>query len=135
MFFFLETILILNIYLIQVKEHAASLNAELFPTVVDTIGGGKAIDMRITVPENIKPANVHVMVKDRDLIITAEDKVDKDSGTRFYYYKRATMPENTDFDALRCNFDKGKLLVEAPLKADYPHKHIRNIPIGQEWKK
>ena len=91
--------------------------------------------MQISIPENIKRSNVHVMVKDRDLVITAEDKAGKnDCGTKLYYYKRATMPENTDFDALKCNFDQGKLIVAAPLKAEYPHKHLRDIPIGQVWK-
>jgi HSP20 family molecular chaperone IbpA len=92
--------------------------------------------MRITVPEHIKPSHVHVMIKDRDLIVKAEDKVDRPDGcTRFFFYKRATLPENTDFNALRCNYDMGKLMVEAPLKLDFNVKHIKNIPIGQEWKK
>ena len=120
----------------KVKEHKASLNAELFPSIVDTVGGGKEIKMWITLPDKIKPSNIHVMIKDRDLVITTEDKVDNNDGiTRFYYYKRASMPENTDFDALICNFDHGKLIVEAPLKAENQFKHFKNIPIGKVWKK
>ena len=106
------------------------MNADLFPKIVDTTGGGKAVNMRISVPENIKPSKVHVMVKDRDLIIKAEDRIEKPDGfTRFYYYKRATMPENTDFNAMKCHFDHGKLLVEAPLRTDLHLKMFRNVPI------
>lgn len=115
-------------FFLKVKETPLNLNAELFPKVVDTTGGGKAINMRITVPENIKPTHVHVMVKDRDLIVKAEDKVEKADGfTRFYYYKRTTLPENTDFHALKCHYEQGKLLVEAPLRTDF--KSLMHIPI------
>jgi HSP20 family molecular chaperone IbpA len=115
---------------VPLKETQTSLNADLFPKIVDTTGGGKAVNMRISVPENIKPSKVHVMVKDRDLIIKAEDRIEKPDGfTRFYYYKRATMPENTDFNAMKCHFDHGKLLVEAPLRTDLHLKMFRNVPI------
>ena len=61
--------------------------------------------------------------------LTAADKVDRQDGTsRFYYYKRSTLPENTDFDQLKCNFEQGKLKIEAPIRTDF--KSMRNIPIN-----
>lgn len=106
------------------------MNVDLFPKIVDTVGGGKAMNMQITVPENIKPSHVHVMIKDRDLIVKAEDKIEKPDGfTRFYYYKRSTLPENTDFNAMKCHFDHGKLSIEAPLRNDVHSKHYKNVPI------
>jgi len=121
---------------VPLKETQVSLNSELLPKIVDKTGGGKAVNLRITVPENIKPSHVHVMVKDRDLIVKAEDKVERPDGcARFYFYKRSTLPENTDFNALKCNYDQGKLLVEAPLRTDFKSLHHIPIDFGKSIKK
>lgn len=79
---------------------------DLFPRITETIDGNKSISMTCAVPNGIHPSNVSVTCKDRDLIIKAEDKIEKpDSMTRMYYYKRCTLPENTDFKALKCHFE------------------------------
>lgn len=91
--------------------------------------------MQFNVPENIDPSKIHVSIKDRDLIFKAEDKVEKPDGiSRFYYYKRATMPENTDFEQLKCTYEKGRLSINAPFRSDL--KSMRNVPImfrGQQY--
>ena len=132
----LKFLFLIFIHFLKVKETQVSLNSELLPKIVDKTGGGKAVNLRITVPENIKPSHVHVMVKDRDLIVKAEDKVERPDGcARFYFYKRSTLPENTDFNALKCNYDQGKLLVEAPLRTDFKSLHHIPIDFGKSIKK
>lgn len=70
-----------------------------------------------------------VTLKDRDLIVRAEDKIEeKDRMSQFSYYKRSSLPENTDFNALKCNLDKNKLSVTAPLSSDFKPA-LRQIPI------
>jgi len=111
------------------KETAQHPHTDLFPKIIDQ-NGNKLVTMNFTIPENIDPSKVTVSIKDRDLIFKAEDKVDKqDAFSRFYYYKRTTLPETTDFDHLKCNYEKGRISVQAPLRTDYKTMNLRNIPI------
>jgi HSP20 family molecular chaperone IbpA len=117
---------------VPLRETHMHPNNDLFPQIVDTENGGKAVSMKFSVPENIDPSKISVNVKDRDLIVKAEDKVEKPDGiSKFYYYKRTTLPENTDFNALKCNYDNHRIEVAAPLNLDF--KHHRKVPI--EFKK
>jgi len=117
--------LVIEIPLRETQVHA---NADLFPRIVDTEKGGKAVALRFNVPENIHPENVHISIKDRDLIVKAEEKVQKPDGiSRFFFYKRTTLPENTVFDALRCNYDNHQLSISAPLNLEY--NPVRTVPI------
>jgi HSP20 family molecular chaperone IbpA len=101
---------------------------DLFPHVVENKDGTRKVTLNCTVPRDIHPENVSVTCKDRDLIIKAEDKIEKpDRVSRVYYYKRCTLPENTDFNALKCHFENNKLAIEAPVNPTY-HKY-RHIPI------
>jgi len=103
--------------------------SDLMPKITETTGGGKEVSLNVFVPENIDPSKVHVSIKDRDLIIRAEDRVEKPDGfTRFHYYKRSTLPENTDFNTLKCHYEHGKITITAPLTTE--HKPFRmNVPI------
>lgn len=114
---------------IPLKETHAHSNEDLFPRIVDAEHGGKAVSMRFSVPENIDPSKVCVSIKDRDLVVRAEDKIEKPDGiSRFYYYKRTTLPENTRFDQLKCSIDnQHHLAINAPLNLEY--KPIRTVPI------
>ena len=102
---------------------------DLTPKITDTADGAKVVSLNVLVPENIDPSKVHVSIKDRDLIIKAEDRVEKPDGyTRFHYYKRSTFPENTDFNTLKCHYENGRISITAPLTTD--HKPFRmNVPI------
>lgn len=110
------------------RETTLHLNQDLFPRIEDRIDGTKAVTMRFNVPENIDPSKVTVSIKDRDLIVKAEDKIEKPDGmSRFFYYKRTTLPENTKFDELKCNYDNHQIQVSAPLCLDW--KSHRAVPI------
>lgn len=110
------------------RETQVHSNTDLFPKIVDVENGGKQVQMRFNVPENIDPSKVTVSVKDRDLIVKAEDKIEKPDGvSRFYYYKRTTLPENTKFDELKCQYDNHQLAIQAPLNMDF--KSYRTVPI------
>lgn len=111
------------------KESKMHLNVDLMPKIIDT-DKGKAVTMTFGVPENIDPSKVHVSIKDRDLIVKAEDtKKTKDSTSKIHYYKRTTMPANTDFDKLNIKWDQHKLLCNAPLKTEM--RSIKNVPIDR----
>jgi HSP20 family molecular chaperone IbpA len=113
---------------IPMKETELHSNTDLFPRIVDGENGTKNVTMRFNVPENIDPSKVSVSIKDRDLIVKAEDKVEKPDGiSRFFYYKRTTLPENTRFEDLKCNYDNHQLSIAAPL--DMEMKKHRAVPI------
>jgi HSP20 family molecular chaperone IbpA len=117
---------------VPLKEKQFHMNMDLLPKIVNTPTGGKQVELDFTVPEKIKPEHIHVSMKDRDLIVKAEEKVEKPDGvSRFYYYKRTTLPENTDFKNLKCNYDNHKIAICAPLDLDF--KSHKKVPI--EFKK
>lgn len=108
------------------REQGLHMNMDLFPKIVDGADGKKLVTLDFQVPENIHPEKIHIHVKDRDLIVKAQDKLEKkDSMTRFYYYKRTTLPENTDFEHLKCNWKDHRIAVSAPLDMNWkPHKTV-----------
>lgn len=114
------------------RESETHPNQDLFPRIVDAADGGKQVAMKFTVPAKIDPSKICVSIKDRDLIVKAEDKVEKPDGiSRFFYYKRTTLPENTRFDQLRCNYDNHQLSVSAPLNLEFnPYRSVA-IESGQ----
>lgn len=116
--------LVIEMPLHETQQHS---HTDLFPKIVD-VDGGKQVQMRFNVPENIDPSKVCVSIKDRDLIVKAEDKIEKPDGiSRFYYYKRTTLPENTKFGELKCAYDNHQLSIQAPLDMEF--KTYRSIPI------
>lgn len=85
------------------------------------------VKMQCSIPKGIDPSKITVTCKDRDLIIKAEDTVEKaDSVSKVSYYKRCTMPANTDFNQLKVRFDQDRLSVEAPVNPalEQPQKKI-----------
>ena len=107
------------------RETGHHLNMDLFPKIVEYADGSKQMCLDFQVPDNIHPEKVHIHVKDRDMIVKAQDKLDKeDSMTKFYYYKRTTLPENTDFHRLQCSWHNHRIHVQAPLDLNWkPNMH------------
>jgi HSP20 family molecular chaperone IbpA len=88
---------------------------DLVPKIVDT-KEGKRVEMVCTLPTEVNPEKLEVTCKDRDIIIKGEDVQEKpDSVSRFHYYKRCTLPENTDLSAVKCTMENKKLKIEAPI--------------------
>jgi len=116
---------------VPLKEAQFFNNAELFPQIVDHMDGGKEVFMNCTLPTFIDPTKVHVTCKDRDIIIKAEDIKKKPDGiTKYHYYKRSTMPENTKFEEMKCTFDNNMISFKAPLDMEYkPHHWWKHVPI------
>lgn len=113
---------------LPLKETEHHPHTDLFPRIVDLPNGDKQVAMKFNVPENIDPSKIHVSVKDRDLIVKAEDKVEKPDGiSRFFYYKRTTLPENTKFDNIKCTYDNHQIGIEAPINMDF--KHYKQVAI------
>jgi HSP20 family molecular chaperone IbpA len=105
------------------------VKCDALPRIVEGSDGAKSVSVNLALPKSIDPAKLTVTCKDRDLIIKAEDKAETSNGfSSLYFYKRTTLPENTDFGNLKCNFDNNCLSIAAPLLTDFKPSH-RTIPI------
>jgi HSP20 family molecular chaperone IbpA len=102
---------------------------DVVPRLVDGEAGRKHVELNAVIPENIDPTKLTVTCKDRDLIMKADYKVQKPDGvSKVHYYRRTTLPDNTDFDAIKCTFDNNLLSVTAPLSTTHDWKR-KTIPI------
>lgn len=98
------------------EERIKLNNEDNSPRIID---GGKTVEMNFTVPANIDPTKIKVTCKDRDLIIQAEDKQERSDGiSQMSYYRRTTLPENTDFNSLKCLLENDRLNLKADLNTD-----------------
>lgn len=104
------------------------LQEELFPQIIDGPNGQKEVKLNCTVPQGIDPSKLSVTCKDRDLVIKAQDKVEREDGiSQTFFYKHYRLPENTNLNALKCELKDHKLTVHAPMQAALKHHH--HIPI------
>jgi HSP20 family molecular chaperone IbpA len=120
--------LVVEIPLLAEKE---ATEEDLFPKIIEKKDGSKQVSVDCALPKGIDPSKLTVTCKDRDLIIKAEDVKEKsDSKSKMHYYKRCRLPENTDFESIKCHLDKNKLSIQAAIseKADAE----RLIPIEQK---
>lgn len=59
--------------------------------------------------------DIKVSVKDRELIVKAERKIETETRkSRTSFFQSTSLPPQTDIEHLRSNFDHGKLVIEAP---------------------
>lgn len=113
---------------IKRAEEEKKMSSPMFPTIIEE-NGKKMVKVSLDVPEGVDPNKITVTCKDRDVIVQAEEKTEKPDGvSQFFYYRRSTLPENTDFNALKCSLDKNKLSIEAPINPDLK-PGVRTIPI------
>jgi len=102
----------------------------LWPQLVKDKETGKetGVQLNMQLPECVDPTNVHVTVKDRDVIVRASQKNESTDGfTKMFYYRRNTMPETTNMQDVKCIYDNNhKLTVTAPLITDY-HQHAHTL--------
>lgn len=109
---------------------------DLLPKIEEGEKGTKNVTMNIWLPKNIDPAKVNVTCKDRDLIVQAEENTEDKSGkSNVYFYRRTTLPENTDFDSLKCLYDKNHILVNAKLNTEFKSGNVKQIPLEYKEKK
>lgn len=109
------------------KSDTPALTQALLPKIV-----GNEVQMCFQVPENIDPSKVHVSLKDRDVIMKVEDKVETpDSVSRVHIYSKTTLPENTDLNSLKCIQEGNQIKISAPITKALPLGG-RPIPIQQQ---
>jgi HSP20 family molecular chaperone IbpA len=69
-----------------------------------------SLDMRDYRPEDIK-----VTIKDQELIVKAERKIESDTRkSRVSFFQATSLPPKTAIESLKSSFVNGRLLIEAP---------------------
>ena len=100
-----------------------SKKISVYPKIVLKADGSHEVVVECNMPQGIDESKVKVSIKDRDLVVKTEEV----SGT--HYFHRTTLPENTDFDNLKCtweNYHKQNVLVcMAPLKVTTAKKQTQ----------
>lgn len=107
---------------IPFKEDKAAISllgtTDQLPRIVDS---GKGVKMNLTIPVHIDPNHLTVTCKDRDVIVNGKERLEKPNAvSQVSYYRRTTMPENTDFANMKCTLNNGnQLTIDAPLGTGY----------------
>jgi len=111
-----------------IKQEDRTSIQGMLPQIVD-VDGGKQLKLNLPLPQNIDPNKVQLSLKDRDLIMRVEDRTETDdTRSRVHFYTRTTLPENTDFNQLKCVVDQGQLNITAPVNTQ-PSLGYRQIPV------
>ena len=116
--------------LLNKEKNQFNMKNDLFSKIQDS-NEGKNMSVTFGIPDNIDPSKINVNVKDRDLIIQADDtKTTYDGTSKFHFYKRTTLPADTDFDKIKVTWDQNKLICNAPMRES--SRAIRSIPIDRK---
>lgn len=75
------------------------------------------VSLKVNIPEFIDPNKVQVNLKDNDLILRFETKLDETTeyACRVHYYNKVTLPAQTNLDMLKCHCVRGCLNITAPI--------------------
>lgn len=91
------------------------------------------VEFNVSLPNNIDPSKVSCTCKDRDVIIKADyEHKEGDVDSRTHYFRRSTLPYNTDLNSLTCSaVNDHQLKIEAKLGPN-PNKSIPIQGIKQQ---
>ncbi|RNA08605.1 Hsp20 alpha crystallin family [Brachionus plicatilis] len=123
--------LVIEVPLRTEQKKNAKGKYELVPKVIEDNKGNKIVQLNIALAQGIEPSNIRVTCKDNDLIVRGEKiKHSKDEYSKFHVYKRCRLPENTDFEHLKCILEKDELSIAAPIKKEHITEKRNGIQIS-----
>ena len=109
------------------KTRLSTVRDDFFPRINEE---NKTVSMSLALPEGIDPAKINVTCKDRELVVKYQDKKEtNDSFSNIYFYKQVLLPENTEFNSLKCSYENNMLSITAPLNTDFKDKQASVLPI------
>lgn len=121
--------LVIEIPLITENKKFVKDKNEMEPKIMKDSNGNQIVFLNINLPLGIDPSNIKVTCKDNDLIVRGEQiKQSKEEYSNVHLYKRCKLPENTDFDKLKCVLEKDQISIRAPIQLGH-WAEKRTIPI------
>ena len=101
---------------VPLKSMTEETEEDMSPKIVDLPEGGKQMTVKCSIPKDVNPEKLTVTCKNRDIIVKGEDiEAAEDTASRKHYYKRYTLPENTNFNDLKCRLENNNLIIQAPI--------------------
>ncbi len=86
--------------------------------------------MSLLLPKCADPTKINVTCKERQLIVKYQDKTEKDDIiSNVYFHKQVLLPENTQFNDLKCKYENNVLSISAPLNTHFEEEQPNSIPI------
>lgn len=89
----------------------------------------KLVELDVAIPDNVDPTKVSVTCRDHDITIKADYRVKNEDGSsrsKIHYLRRSTLPENTNWNTLKCEMDENNVLKCTAALG--PH-HRKRVPI------
>jgi HSP20 family molecular chaperone IbpA len=84
------------------------------PQIVGTTSNDKKLTMSLDLSD-YQAEDIKVSIKDRELIVKAERKVETDTRkSRSSFFQSTSLPPQTDIQHLQSNYIDGKVIIEAP---------------------
>lgn len=116
---------------VPLMQQEGSALTSFLPRVVDTSDGGQGVQLQLQLPTNVDPSKIQVTVRGHDLIVKVEDKSETpDSYSRVHIYNKTRLPENTDFNQLKCTQENNQLNICAPINPSLSGAaHNKRIPV------
>lgn len=94
----------------------------------------KKVKLSFELPRNIDASKIKVTCRDRDVIVEVADQTHSQEGgtSQIYFYRRNTLPENANVDALKCLLENNTLTIEAPRLTGQIPAEPKTIPIERK---
>jgi HSP20 family molecular chaperone IbpA len=84
------------------------------PQILQTQNNENKLSMSLDL-SNYQPEDIKISIKDQELIVKAERKIETDTKkSRSSFFQSTSLPPETDIDHLKSNYIDGKLIIEAP---------------------
>ena len=98
-----------------------------------TEAGVKKWVLKLNMPKNIDPKDIHVTCRERDVIVQVESNLEKkEPGSEVHFYKKFILPENCNLDALKCVYEQNKLEICAPIKDETGKERSIEVQMAQQ---
>jgi HSP20 family molecular chaperone IbpA len=84
------------------------------PQIIETPSNENKLLMSLEIGD-YQPEDIKILVKDQELIVKAEKKIETDGRkSRTSFFQSTSLPPQTDIERLQSNYIDGKLIIEAP---------------------
>lgn len=112
------------------KPQVAKPNNESLIDVKPQNENGENFKVSMQLPENVDASKIKVTCRDRDVVVEINDETKTSEGavSQVYFYRRNTIPEYADVNAVKCALENNTLTIEAPRLAR-PISNLKTIPI------
>lgn len=118
------------------EEEKPKVAKRVEPEETESEERNKKVKLSFELPPNIDASKIKVTCRDRDVVVEIADQTHSQEGgtSQIYFYRRNTLPENADVEALKCLLENNTLIIEAPRLIGQIPAAPKTIPIESQRK-